>query len=140
MEAVLRLAAMSLVNLACFFGMRLSRLVRECHTDGMPEVLPQRESEPTTKDTEQAARERSRTMIGTLTAINRESSSGKARQRRIPRIPVRETRELSTSPTADPTGILGTRRLRALAENDSRESLRLPRRTRPRIRGHIAPI
>jgi hypothetical protein len=183
MAAVLRLTAMFLVNFAGVFGMRVSRLARECHTDVTPQALPRRKSDPIEKETEQAARDSSRTTPaltpevfatgsarcarrvylelvegstrpstcppkperrrrkheGVLAAVCGKSSLGKARERRIPRIPVREKRELSSSPPADPTGVLGKRRSRALAENDARESHRLFRRTRTSIRGHIAP-
>lgn len=162
MAAVLRLAAMALVSLAGFFGMRPSRLAGECHTDVTPQALPRRKSDPTTKETHQAVRHDSRTIValmlsrtpsvrpskheGVLTAACGESSLGKARQRRIPRIPVLEARELSASPTAYPTGSLGTRRLpsdliRGLAEDDREESLRRRSgRTHAPHHGHIAPI
>src|SRR5262245_20365464 len=54
MEAMLRLAAMFLANLACFFGMRLSRYSGECHTGATPEALPQSDCDPTSKETTSA--------------------------------------------------------------------------------------
>jgi hypothetical protein len=55
MEALLRLAAMCLSNLASLLGMRVSRLPGECHTDATPQALPLEASDPSTKEIERAA-------------------------------------------------------------------------------------
>jgi hypothetical protein len=151
MGAMLRMLAMFWSNLVTMVGMRFSRLSGECHTEVTPQALPQPDRD-STKETTFAATS-SQTPIalmlrpskheGVLTAARDESSSGKA-EGRIPRIPVLETRELSTRPAADPTRILGTRRsppdlIRGLAEDDSRESRRLLGHAPTRICGHIAP-
>ena len=62
MAAMLRLVAMGLVSLAGFFGMRVSRLARECHTEATPQALPLRKSDPITKETELAAASSQETM------------------------------------------------------------------------------
>jgi hypothetical protein len=53
MEALLRLAAMRLLNLARLLGMRPSRHVRECHTDVTPQALPLEDRDPS-KETDLA--------------------------------------------------------------------------------------
>jgi hypothetical protein len=61
MEALLRLAAMCLLNLASLLGMRPSRHVRECHTDATPQALPLKDRDPSTKETNPAAQTSSET-------------------------------------------------------------------------------
>jgi hypothetical protein len=67
MEALLRLAAMCLLNLASLLGMRPSRHVRECHTDvsrrsrkakagATPQALPLQDCDLAIKETDLAAR------------------------------------------------------------------------------------
>jgi hypothetical protein len=84
MEALLRLAAMCLLNLASLLGMRPSRLSGECHTDvsrrsrkakagATPQALPLEDRDSTTKEINSAATRSSKT-----TTARRESSLAKA--------------------------------------------------------------
>ena len=95
MAGMLRMLAMLVSNLASRFGMRPSRPLRECHTETTFEALPQRSCEPAHKETNHPPLD--------------VSFSGQ-REARIPRIPVLKAMELSTNPTAAPTGIPGARR------------------------------
>jgi hypothetical protein len=55
MEALLRLAAMLLSNLARLLGMRVSRLSGECHTDVTPQALPLQDCDLAIKESTRAA-------------------------------------------------------------------------------------
>jgi hypothetical protein len=140
MEALLRLAAMYLSNLADLLGMRVSRPPGECHTDATPQALPLQDRDPTTKETAPAARTSSQTtealMVsrcaqahrpsnheGGLTARRRESSLASHRGSRLSKH--RDTFSLS--------------RLRAAAAHPQKESRALSRPKRTRISGHTAP-
>ena len=137
--ALLRLAAMWLVNLAGLLGMRLSRLSGECHTDATPQALPLKDCDPTTKETETAARNsiqsikalmpsRTRSVRpskheGVLTARRDESSLALCQGSRFSR----------HRDTLDPS------RRRAAAADYHEESRTLSRPSRTRISGHSAP-
>ena len=131
MAGMLHLLAMVWSYLACLFGMRLSRLTRECHTDVTPQALPRRDREPINEEPTSAAASSRRTTIalmvsrcasahrpsnheGVLTPASCGSFSGKAEGvsavAPTPRIPVLETGEPSVSPSDAPTKIPGTRR------------------------------
>jgi hypothetical protein len=124
MEALLRLAAMLLSNLANLLGMNPSRLSGECHTDATPQALPQKDCDPIEKETTLAE------ATGRLqtTAVRHESSLAKAR-----------SAACRGSRFSKHRDAFSLSRLRAAAAHPRDESRTLPRNPRPRISGLTAP-
>jgi hypothetical protein len=155
MEALLRLAAMCLLNLARLLGMSPSRHPGECHTDvsrrsrkakagATPQALPLKDRDPATKETIPAVRNSSEPTIALMLSSERSSRPSKhegaltARRHESSLASCKgETRSVERFSRHRDAFTLS--RLRAAAAHRHEESRNLPRPSRTRVSGHTAP-
>jgi hypothetical protein len=162
MEALLRLAAMCLLNLACLLGMNPSRLPGECHTDATPQALPLEDRDPIKEATSAEAIShklpialmvvRSGPRSGRIDPVDQFEFRTCAQARRPSKHEgvFTTARDESSLAKARSAACQGSRfskhrdafslsRIRAAAAHRDEDSCNLPWLSRTRISGHTAP-